>query len=37
MHAIEHGISVKPLLGLFWRRGKPERSAAGPDAPGSGQ
>jgi len=28
MSILLHGISVKPLLGLFWRRGKPERFAS---------
>lgn len=27
MSILVHGISVKPVMGLFWRRGKPDRSA----------
>ncbi|MDR3370326.1 cation:proton antiporter [Rhodoferax sp.] len=29
-----HGISVKPLMGLFWRRGKPIAAATAPGHPG---
>lgn len=37
MSILVHGISVKPLMGLFWRRGKPDRSAPGPGASGTGR
>jgi len=37
MSILLHGISVKPLLGLFWRRGKPERPVPQPGFSGTGR
>jgi len=37
MSILVHGISVKPLMGLFWRRGKSEHSAPGSGTSGTGR